>query len=311
MQRFHELSASTAQHLADVGLDVDETLAIVDLALSEDLTGSIVERALGTDVTSAATIPVDQRSLVRFVARADGVVAAVPVAAAVIERVCGADQVVIDVAIADGEVISPGRHLMSVEAPTSLMLTAERTALNLVCHLSGVASLTHRFVEAARGTRAQIRDTRKTMPGLRALEKYAVRCGGGVNHRMGLYDAALIKDNHVAAAGGITAAYQLVVAAAAAGLVVEVEVDSLAQLREALSLGVAEVLVDNFTVEELIEAVQLRNVLAPSVKLEASGGITLDTAAAVAGSGVDYLAVGELTHSAPVLDIGLDFVEVR
>lgn len=310
VQRFHELSTATAQHLADVGLEIDETLAIVDLALSEDLTGSIIQRGLGTDVTSVATIPSDQRSLVRFVARADGVVAAVPVAAAVIERVCGAGQVAIEVTIADGEVISPGRHLMSVEAPTSLMLTAERTALNLICHLSGVASATRRFVEAARGTRAQIRDTRKTMPGLRALEKYAVRCGGGVNHRMGLYDAALIKDNHVAAAGGITAAYELVVAASA-GLPVEVEVDSLEQLREALSLGVAEVLVDNFRVEELLEAVELRDAIAPSVKLEASGGITLATAAAVARSGVDYLAVGELTHSAPVLDIGLDFIEIR
>jgi len=310
VQRFHRLSDPALQRLIDVGLDIDETLAVVDLALSEDLTGSITQRSLGTDVTSAATIPAPQRSLVHFVSRAPGVVAAVPVAAAIIERVCGADEVALEVVVDDGAVIARDEHLLSVEAPTSLMLTAERTALNLLCHLSGVATLTDRFVEAARGTRAQIRDTRKTMPGLRALEKYAVRCGGGVNHRMGLFDAALIKDNHVAAAGGITAAYEQVMASYP-GLPVEVEVDSLDQLREALSLGVAEVLVDNFAIAELLEAVKLRDRLAPSVKLEASGGITAATAAEVARTGVDYLAVGELTHSAPVLDIGLDFIEIR
>lgn len=182
------------------------------------------------------------------------------------------------------------------------LLTAERTALNLVGHLSGVASLTRRWVDAVAGTGARIRDTRKTMPGLRVLEKYAVRCGGGVNHRMSLSDAALVKDNHVVAAGGVVAAFELV-RARYPGLELEVEVDTVAQLREVVDAGADLVLLDNMSLDDLRAAVAYT---AGRAKLEASGGLTLDRAHDVAATGVDYLAVGALTHSAPVLDIGLD-----
>jgi nicotinate-nucleotide pyrophosphorylase (carboxylating) len=191
-----------------------------------------------------------------------------------------------------------------VTGPLAAILTAERTALNLLCHLSGVATLTRSWVLAVAGTGAQIRDTRKTLPGLRALQKYAVRCGGGVNHRMSLSDAALIKDNHVAAAGSVTAAFAAVTAAAA-GLPVEVECDTLAQVAQAAAAGAELILLDNFAVPDLARAVAL---VAGRARLEASGGLTLATARAVALTGVDYLAVGALTHSAPVLDIGLDLV---
>ena len=178
--------------------------------------------------------------------------------------------------------------------------------LNLVCHLSGIATATAAWVAEVAGTNARIRDTRKTLPGLRALQKYAVRVGGGVNHRMGLGDAALIKDNHVAAAGSVVAALRAV-RAAAPDLPCEVEVDSLEQLSDVLAEDIELVLLDNFAVWETQIAVQRRDAMAPGVRLESSGGLTLDTAAAYAGTGVDYLAVGALTHSVRVLDIGLDF----
>jgi nicotinate-nucleotide pyrophosphorylase (carboxylating) len=186
-----------------------------------------------------------------------------------------------------------------------VLLTAERTALNLLCHLSGVASLTARWVEEVRGTGCAIRDTRKTLPGLRLLEKYAVRCGGGVNHRLGLGDAVLIKDNHVAAAGSVTAAYEAA-RAAAPDLPCEVEVDDLAGLDEALACKAELVLLDNFSVADCAEAVRRVRAIGGDTKLEASGGLTLDVARAYAETGVDYLAVGGLTHSAPALDLGLD-----
>jgi nicotinate-nucleotide pyrophosphorylase (carboxylating) len=188
------------------------------------------------------------------------------------------------------------------------MLTAERTVLNLLCHLSGVATLTRRWVDAVAGTGARIRDTRKTLPGMRALQKYAVRCGGGVNHRMSLADAALIKDNHVAAAGSVGAAFAAVRAGAASGqepLPVEVECDTLDQVSEALAAGADLILLDNFAVADMAKAVRLADGRA---LLEASGGLTLERARAVAETGVDYLAVGALTHSAPALDIGLDLL---
>jgi nicotinate-nucleotide pyrophosphorylase (carboxylating) len=194
--------------------------------------------------------------------------------------------------------------LATVRGPVRAILTAERTALNLLCHLSGVATLTRRWVDAVAGTGAQIRDTRKTLPGLRALEKYAVRCGGGVNHRMSLADAALIKDNHVAAAGSVSAAFAAVTADAG-GVPVEVECDTLAQVAEALAAGAELILLDNFAIGAMAEAVSLA---AGRARLEASGGLTLATAREVAETGVDYLAVGALTHSAPALDIALDLV---
>jgi nicotinate-nucleotide pyrophosphorylase (carboxylating) len=203
----------------------------------------------------------------------------------------------------DGTPTRPGRPVLTVAGPTRALLTAERTALNLICHLSGIASLTRRWADAIEGTGAAVRDTRKTTPGLRALEKYAVRCGGGVNHRMALGDAALVKDNHVAAAGGIAAAVEAV-RTAAPQIPLEVECDTLDQVREAIAAGVQLVLLDNFSTADTRTAVDL--VRGTRVRLEASGGLALDRAAEVAATGVDYLAVGALTHSAPVLDLGFD-----
>jgi nicotinate-nucleotide pyrophosphorylase (carboxylating) len=205
----------------------------------------------------------------------------------------------------DGSAVQPGDVVARVTAPTRQLLVAERLALNLLCHLSGIATLTRRWVAALDGTSAVVRDTRKTTPGLRRLEKYAVRCGGGVNHRMGLYDMALVKDNHVVAAGGIGTAVEAV-RTLAGDIAVEIEVDSLAGLREAIEAGADEVLIDNFDPASMRAAAALRDELDPAVRLEASGGLTIESAAAVASTGVDYIAVGELTHSARVLDIGFD-----
>lgn len=194
---------------------------------------------------------------------------------------------------------------MTVHGPLRAILTAERTALNLLGHMSGVATLTGLWVDAVAGTGARIRDTRKTLPGLRMLEKYAVRCGGGVNHRMSLSDAALIKDNHVAAAGSVTAAFDAV-GKLAPDLPVEVECDTVEQVEEAVAAGAGLILLDNFSLEQMARAVELN---AGRARLEASGGLQLGVAGAVAATGVDFLSVGALTHSAPVLDIGLDLVE--
>ena len=295
---FHPLSEPTRQRLIDAGLDPDALVGLIRQAIDEDLMG-------GIDVTSVATIPAAQRSVATFGAREDGLVAGLPVAAAVIETVCGDEASDFEYLVPDGSRVGAGTDVASVTAPTRLLLTAERTALNLLCHLSGVASLTRRWADALEGTSATVRDTRKTMPLLRALEKYAVRCGGGANHRMGLSDMALVKDNHVAAAGGVAEAYARV-RALESSIPVEIEVDSLDDLRIAIEVGADEVLIDNFSLEEMRAAVALRNELNPAVRLEASGGLTLETARAVAETGVDLIAVGELTHSARVLDVGLD-----
>lgn len=295
---FHPLSERTRGQLVEAGLDPDALVGLIHQAIDEDLMG-------GIDVTTAATIPVAQRSVATFGAREEGLVAGLPVAAAVIETVCGDEASDFEYLVPDGSRVGPGTDVASVTAPTRLLLTAERTALNLLCHLSGVASLTRRWADALEGTSATVRDTWKTMPLLRALEKYAVRCGGGANHRMGLSDMALVKDNHVAAAGGVAEAYARV-RALESTIPVEIEVDSLADLRIAIEVGADEVLIDNFTLDEMRAAVALRNELNPAVRLEASGGLTLETARAVAETGVDLIAVGELTHSARVLDLGLD-----
>jgi nicotinate-nucleotide pyrophosphorylase (carboxylating) len=294
----HPLAESTRRELLAGGLDPDAVAGLIRHAVLEDLMG-------GVDVTSVATIDEHQRSTATFGARGAGVVAGLPVAAAVIDTVCGDSASGFRSLVTDGSTVVPGTTLAEVVAPTRLLLTAERTALNLLCHLSGVATATRHWVDALTGTGAVVRDTRKTTPGLRALEKYAVRCGGGSNHRMGLSDMALVKDNHIAAAGGITAAYQRV-RALEATIPVEIEVDSIDGLREAIEAGADEVLVDNFTVDEMREAVELRDGIGRAVRLEASGGLTIESARAVAETGVDYVAVGELTHSARVLDIGLD-----
>lgn len=276
------------------GLPREVVVEVVARALAEDLD------EVG-DVTTLATVSPTVVARAELVSRQDGVVAGLPVAAYVFETV-SQGRARVEFGSADGARVSAGEVLGTVHGPLRDLLTAERTALNLIGHLSGVATLTRRWVDAIAGTGAQVRDTRKTMPGLRVLEKYAVRCGGGVNHRMSLSDAALVKDNHVAAAGGVVAAFEAV-RAAYPGLPLEIEVDTVEQAREVIDAGADLVLLDNMpaaTMREVVEYARGR------AKLEASGRLSLDNAREVAATGVDYLAVGALTHSAPVLDIGLD-----
>jgi nicotinate-nucleotide pyrophosphorylase (carboxylating) len=296
------LSPTVVDALVAVGLDPTHIEQLIRSTVAEDLAG-------GVDVTSAATVPADQRSVLDLVTRADGVVAGIPVAAAVFDAVSDGAATVA-VVRADGARVAAGDVLLTATGRTRDLLTAERTALNLLCHLSGVATATSHWADALEGTGARVRDTRKTTPGLRVLEKYAVRCGGGVNHRMSLSDAALVKDNHVVAAGGVAAAFEAV-RAMWPGLAVEVEVDSLGQLTEVLDAGADLVLLDNFTPDQMRLAVGIAREHAehsgrPRAVLEASGGLTLPDAAAVGATGVDYVAVGALTHSAVVLDIGAD-----
>jgi len=295
MPESEPLGPTVAGMLSAARLDPAAVVRLIELAIDEDLDG-------GVDVTTVATVPVDQTAILDLVARRAGVVAGIPVAAAVFMIVCENDDVIIDFVAQDGDVVEAGDVLLSVQSTTHALLQAERPALNFLSHLSGIATATNAWVQAVRGTGAAIRDTRKTTPGFRALEKYAVRCGGGVNHRMSLSDAALVKDNHVLAAGGVAQAFALV-RAQFPGVPVEVEVDSLEQLDEVVEAGADLVLLDNFSVAETSEAVRRTNGRA---RLEASGGLTLDVAHEVAKTGVDYLAVGALTHSAPVLDIGAD-----
>jgi len=293
-----ELSAELSARLSSCGLDPASVVRVVRAGLAEDL-------ADGPDVTTAATIPPGQIGTADLVARRPGVVAGLFVADAVFDfpfEPSHGSSVSSRHNITDGDEVNAGQVLMTVSGPLDVILTAERTALNLLCHLSGIATLTRSWVDAVSGTSARIRDTRKTLPGLRALEKYAVRCGGGVNHRMSLSDAALIKDNHVAGAGSVTAAFDAV-GKLAPDLPVEVECDTLEQVAEAVAAGAELILLDNFSVADMAEAVRQTGGLA---RLEASGGLRLQDAAAVAATGVDYLAVGALTHSAPALDIGLD-----
>ncbi len=288
------ISAPIAELLAAADLDPADVQSVINRAIDEDLDG-------GQDVTTVATVPIDQRSTLDLVARSNGVVAGVPVAAAVFDVMSG-DAVSITMHCTDGEQVAAGQTIISIIGPTHELLRAERPALNLLGRLSGIATLTQTWVRTVADSQAQVRDTRKTTPGLRKLEKYAVRCGGGVNHRMSLSDAALVKDNHVVAAGGVAQAFAMV-RTRFPNVAVEVEVDSLDQLDEVLRAGADLVLLDNFTVPQMQQAVE-RN--AGRAKLEASGGLSLDAAAQVAATGVDYLAVGALTHSAPVLDIGAD-----
>ena len=287
-------AAPVRADLAAAGLDPDAVLDLVRRAVAEDLAG-------GVDVTSVATVPAGQTATGDLVARAAGVVAGLPVAAAVFGVVDTGIRV--ERLVADGTRVARGDVLASVTGPTRSLLTAERTALNVLCHLSGVATLTAAWVAAVAGTGAAVRDTRKTLPGLRVLEKYAVRAGGGVNHRMALSDAALVKDNHVIAAGGVAEAFRAV-RAAFPDVPVEVECDSVPDVVAAVEAGASLILLDNMTRDEMRAAVAVTR--PAGVRTEASGGLTLDRAAEVAATGVDYLAVGELTHSAPVLDIALD-----
>jgi nicotinate-nucleotide pyrophosphorylase (carboxylating) len=265
---------------------------LIAMALAEDLQG-------GEDVTSVSTIAADSVSTADFTARKAGVLAGIEMVKAVLEEV-GLEEIVIKKN--DGESISAGEVLMTVSGNTRAILLAERTALNFVGHLSGIATETAKWVAAVAGTQCQVRDTRKTTPGYRQLEKYAVRMGGGTNHRVSLSDAALIKDNHIAAAGGVSEAFSAV-RSAFPSAPIEVEVDTLDQLREVLALKPDLILLDNMTPALCGEAVAI---VAGATKLEASGGIALENAKAYAQSGVDFIAIGALTHSAAVLDIGLD-----
>jgi nicotinate-nucleotide pyrophosphorylase len=295
------------ERLRAMGLDPQGVTQVAAAALDEDLAG-------GTDVTTEATVTAGARGTGHLIARAEGVAAGLPVAETVFrvaashasETVPGggysAQPFSFSYHAADGDRVGRGDKLLTVTGPTRTLLTAERTALNLVCHLSGIATLTRRWADTVAGTGARIRDTRKTLPGLRVLQKYAVRRGGGVNHRMSLSDAALVKDNHLAAAGSVAAAFAAV-SAAAPGLPLELECDTLAQVKEAVEAGATLILLDNFAVAEMAAAVAL---VAGRARLEASGGLTLERAREVAETGVDYLAVGALTHSAPALDIALD-----
>jgi nicotinate-nucleotide pyrophosphorylase (carboxylating) len=292
------LHESVAEKLLAAGLDPCGAERVVRDALDEDF-------RYGPDVTSAATVRPGISATAGVVARQGGVLAGLPVALAVLDA-AGVPPEATRPWCDDGDRIRAGAQVLRITAPLRELLAAERTLLNFVTHLSGVATLTRAWVDAVAGTGCVVRDTRKTTPGLRQLEKYAVRCGGGANHRMGLGDAALVKDNHVAAAGGIAAAIRAV-RDAAPGLPLEVECDTVAQVRDSLEAGAGLILLDNMGPPDLCAAVTLARRY-PGVRLEASGGLRLDRARAVAEAGVDFIAVGALTHSAPALDLGLDLL---
>jgi nicotinate-nucleotide pyrophosphorylase (carboxylating) len=289
---------TVAGKLLAAGLDPRDTERAVRGALDEDF-------RYGPDLTSAATAVSGASAVAGVVARQPGVLAGLPVALAVLDA-AGVAPADAEPLFRDGDRIGRGAEALRITGPLRELLGAERTLLNFVTHLSGVATATRAWVDAVAGTGCTVRDTRKTMPGLRQLEKYAVRCGGGVNHRMGLGDASLVKDNHVAAAGGVAQAIRAV-REAAPGLPLEVECDTLAQVREALAEDAGLILLDNMSLAGLRTAVYLAR-QHPGTRLEASGGLRLDTARAVAETGVDYIAVGALTHSSPALDLGLDVV---
>ena len=289
------LSDALIQKIKSFDLDAESVEDLARRTIDEDLDG-------GVDLTSHSTIPEEKVSTGEFRARKSGQVAGVVVAAAVLE-VCGITDY--HILIPDGHRVEEGQVILKATGNTRKLLLAERTALNFLGRLSGIASLTERWVNEVANTSTKIRDTRKTTPLLRELEKYAVRMGGGVNHRMSLSDAALIKDNHVVAAGGVTAAFKAV-REKYPQTSVEVEVDTLEQLQDAINAGADVILLDNMSVEETRAAVEMAG---GKTKLEASGGLTLENAKAYASTGVDYLAIGALTHSAPVMDIGLDFIE--
>jgi nicotinate-nucleotide pyrophosphorylase (carboxylating) len=283
--------------------------ALVEGTLPRLLIARAVEQALAEDLgsrgdlTTDATVPAGTQAAATFGARRAGVISGLDVAKAAFHALD--ENVIFEPLLADGDAIAAGAVAARVSGPARVLLTGERVALNFLCHMSGIATLTRRFADAVAGTRARIADTRKTTPGLRAFEKYAVRCGGGANHRSGLYDAILIKDNHIVAAGGVERA--IVAARAHAGHMVkiEIEVGSLDELRAALKHPVDAVLLDNMDTATLRAAVELVDGRALT---EASGGVSLETVRAIAETGVDLISVGALTHSAPILDLGLDFV---
>ncbi|HVX68121.1 MAG TPA: carboxylating nicotinate-nucleotide diphosphorylase [Mycobacteriales bacterium] len=293
------MRAATKQALRAAGLDPADVLKVIRRGIAEDL-------GTAGDITSTATVAADARLTSRYVSRSPGVIAGMPVLAAVVDHQLGTDATLTPLAT-DGDRLTTGQTIATIEASARGLLAIERLSLNLLGHLSGIATATRAWVDAVAGTPAQIRDTRKTTPGLRDLEKYAVRCGGGVNHRRGLDGGVLVKDNHVSAAGGVAAALERVrEARPAEDVPVQIEVDDMTELFEALANGAPAILLDNFSNDELADAVAFVRRTRPDVVIEASGGLSLERAASVAATGVDYLAVGGITHSAPVLDIGLD-----
>lgn len=291
-------TTSTNASLTAAGLDPEAVRAHITATLDEDL-------AWGPDATTIATIDAAQMGTAAIIAHAHGCLAGVPVACAALEVQADRDNTNVDIELlkTDGSAVAPGDRILRVAGPVRTLLTAERTALNYISQLSGVATMTQQWMEALAGTGVIVRDTRKTVPGMRVLQKYAVRCGGGENHRMGLGDAALIKDNHIAAAGSVTAAFQTV-RKDFPDLPVEIECDTLDQVREAVAAGAHTILLDNMRPEEARAAVALTR--PAGIKTEASGGITLAEAKGYGATGVDYIAVGALTHSTPVLDLGFD-----
>lgn len=297
--RFGQPPKALRDELIAAGVNYDELVDHIYRGLQEDLPDNTV------DVTSQATITAGARAAGVFASREDGVLAGLGVAALVFHIVLGDDVEITD-RLADGTRVSAGDVVMRVTGPTRGLLTAERTALNFASHLSGVATATSRWVAALEGSRARVLDTRKTLPGYRDLQKYAVRCGGGVNHRLSLSDKAMVKDNHVIAAGGVVPAFKAV-RAAYPDLPVEVEVTDLDQLRELLDIGCTDILLDNMSAETMTEAVQIT---AGRATLEASGGLTLERAREVAATGVDFISVGALTHSVVVFDLGLDLQDL-
>jgi len=295
MTRFAAAPVDLIAELEAAGLDPDELWQQIAGSLEEDLPGG------SADVTSTSTIPASARGVADFGAREPGVVAGLSVAALVFHAVLGSDVQISD-RVPDGTRVDAGDLVMKVAGPTRGLLVAERTALNFASHLSGVATATSHWVRALEGTRARVLDTRKTLPTFRALQKYAVRCGGGVNHRFSLSDMAMVKDNHVIAAGGVVPALEAV-RAAYPGVPVEVEVTDLQQLRDLLDAGCERILLDNMSSEMMAEAVRIADGRAV---LEASGGLTLERAREVALTGVDFISVGALTHSVKVFDLGMD-----
>lgn len=288
------MKPSTVDAIVAAGLDPTDVARVIRTALEEDLGPE------GLDLTSVATVPVDQVDTADLVARADGVLAGIAVAGAVFELVD--ERVVVTPVVADGTRVGRGDVLATISGPTRALLTAERTALNLLCRMSGVATHTRAWADELAGTKAQVLDTRKTTPGLRALEKYAVRTGGGGNKRMGLYDVAMIKDNHIQAAGGVAPAVARV-RATYPHAPLQVEVTSVAEAVAAVEAGATFLLCDNLTPQILRQVVE---VVGDRAELEATGNLTLATAREYAETGVDYLSVGALTHSSPILDIALD-----
>jgi nicotinate-nucleotide pyrophosphorylase (carboxylating) len=298
------MSSSTPVQADSAGLDLARVREVVADALDEDLGGPS-----GVDVTASATIPLEHRSTAEVIARADGVVAGLDVFAVVwddVRRRLGAGAVEVQRLVDEGSRVRRGDVLLRATGPTQVLLTGERTALNLVCRMSGVATHTRRWADALAGTGATVLDTRKTTPGLRALEKYAVRCGGGTNKRMGLYDVAMVKDNHKLAAGSVRAAYEAV-RRACPPVDVQVEVTTVDEALEAVGAGARFLLCDNMAPDLLRDTVAAVRAATPDrVELEATGGLTLEHAREYAATGVDYLSVGGLTHSSPILDIAVD-----